>query len=68
MSKDESDTISPDKVNNVLNQLRQGSCFNIHTQSTVSFEVIEKRSNAIFIKFNPTPAPSEQMALYIGFR
>lgn len=27
MSKDESDTISPDKVNNVLNQLRQGSCF-----------------------------------------
>lgn len=25
MSKDESDTISPDKVNNVLNQLRQGS-------------------------------------------
>lgn len=39
MSKDESDTISPDKVNNVLNQLRQGSCFNIHTQSTVSFEV-----------------------------
>lgn len=50
MSKDESDTISPDKVNNVLNQLRQGSCFNIHTQSTVSFEVIEKRSNAIFIK------------------
>lgn len=43
MSKDESDTISPDKVNNVLNQLRQGSCFNIHTQSTVSFEVIENR-------------------------
>ena len=39
MSKDESDTISPDKVNNVLNQLRQGSCFNIHTWSTVSFEV-----------------------------
>lgn len=37
MSKDESDTVSPDKVNNVLNQLRQGSCFNIHTQSIVSF-------------------------------
>lgn len=33
MSKDESDTVSPDKVNNILNQLRQGSCFNIHTQS-----------------------------------
>lgn len=68
MSKDESDTISPDKVNNVLNQLRQGSCFNIHTQSTVSFEVIEKRSNAIFIKFNPTPAPSEQHGIIYRFQ
>lgn len=49
MSKDESDTISPDKVNNVLNQLRQGSCFNIHTQSTVSFEVIEKREVMLYL-------------------
>lgn len=56
MSKDESDTISPDKVNNVLNQLRQGSCFNIHTQSTV------------FIKFNPTPAPSEQHGIIYRFQ
>lgn len=68
MSKDESDTVSPDKVNNVLNQLRQGSCFNIHTQSIVSFEVIEKRSNAIFIKFNPTPAPSEQHGIIYRFQ
>lgn len=50
MSKDESDTVSPDKVNNILNQLRQGSCFNIHTQSIVSFEVIKRRSNAILIQ------------------
>lgn len=57
MSKDESDTISPDKVNNVLNQLRQGS-----------FEVIEKRSNAMFIKFNPTPAPSEQHGIIYRFQ
>lgn len=68
MSKDESDTVSPDKVNNILNQLRQGSCFNIHTQSIVSFEVIEKRSNAIFIKFNPTPAPSEQHGIIYRFQ
>lgn len=68
MSKDESDTISPDKVNNVLNQLRQGSCFNIHTQSTVSFEVTERRTNAIFIKFNPTPAPSEQHGIIYRFQ
>lgn len=68
MSKDESDTISPDKVNNVLNQLRQGSCFNIHTQSTVSFEVMKKKSNAIFIKFNPTPAPSEQHGIIYRFQ
>lgn len=68
MSKDESDTVSPDKVNNVLNQLRQGSCFNIHTQSIVSFEVIEKRSNAIFIKFNPTPAPSKQHGIIYRFQ
>lgn len=68
MSKDESDTVSPDKVNNVLNQLRQGSCFNIHTQSTVSFDVIKRRSNAIFIEFNPTPAPSEQHGIIYRFQ
>ena len=60
MSKDESDTISPDKVNNVLNQLRQGSCFNIHTQSTVSFEVIEKRSNAIPV------IPGQSISIRVG--
>ena len=63
MSKDESDTISPDKVNNVLNQLRQGSCFNIHTQSTVSFEVIEKNYIDIQIRnFGDNPIPD----FYVG--
>lgn len=32
------------------------------------FEVIEKRSNAIFIKFNPTPAPSEQHGIIYRFQ
>ena len=32
-----SDTISQDKINSVLNQLREGTAFNIHTQSPVSF-------------------------------
>ena len=33
MNKIKSDTISQDKVNSVLNQLREGTAFNIHTQS-----------------------------------
>lgn len=68
MNKIKSDTISQDKINSVLNQLREGTAFNIHTQSSVSFEVIEKRSNAIFIKFNPTPAPSEQHGIIYRFQ
>ena len=39
MNKIESDTISQDKVNSVLNQLREGTAFNIHTQSPVSFSL-----------------------------
>lgn len=68
MNKIKSDTISQDKINSVLNQLREGTAFNIHTQSPVSFEVIKKRSNAIFIKFNPTPAPSEQHGIIYRFQ
>lgn len=68
MNKIKSDTISQDKINSVLNQPREGTAFNIHTQSSVSFEVIEKRSNAIFIKFNPTPAPSEQHGVIYRFQ
>ena len=37
MNKVKSDTISQDKINSVLNQLREGTAFNIHTQSPVSF-------------------------------
>lgn len=37
MNKIKSDTISQDKINSVLNQLREGTAFNIHTQSSVSF-------------------------------
>lgn len=36
MNKIKSDTISQDKINSVLNQLREGTAFNIHTQSPVS--------------------------------
>lgn len=35
MNKIKSDTISQDKINSVLNQLREGTAFNIHTQSPV---------------------------------
>lgn len=68
MSKDESDTISPDKVNNVLNQLRQGSCFNIHTQSTVSFSFSSTSTGyepmSIWIRFDPYPASEQQGIIY----
>ena len=37
MNKVKSDTISQDKINSVLNQLREGTPFNIHTQSPVFF-------------------------------
>lgn len=35
MNKVKSDTISQDKINSVLNQLREGTAFNIHTQRYV---------------------------------
>lgn len=41
MNKIKSDTISQDKINSVLNQLREGTAFNIHTQSPVSFFVFK---------------------------
>lgn len=71
MSKDESDTISPDKVNNVLNQLREGTAFNIHTQSPVSFSFSSTSTSyepmAIWIRFDPYPAPSEQQGIIYKF-
>lgn len=49
MSKDESDTISPDKVNNVLNQLRQGSCFNIHTHMTARVTLYKTQMRMLIV-------------------
>lgn len=72
MSKDESDTVSSQKVNNVLSQLRQGSCFNIHTQSLVSFAFStsnpDKESVVVRIRFDPTPAPWEQHGIIYRFQ
>lgn len=72
MSKDESDTVSPDKVNNVLNQLREGTAFNIHTQSPVSFSFSSTSTGyepmAIWIRFDHYPAPSEQQGIIYKFQ
>lgn len=68
MSKDESDTISPDKVNNVLNQLREGTAFNIHTHSSVSFSFSSTSTGyepmTIWIRFDPYPASEQQGIIY----
>lgn len=60
MNKIESDTISQDKVNSVLNQLREGTAFNIHTQSSVSFSFsgggAGYEPKPIRIIFDPYPA------------
>lgn len=67
MNKIKSDTISQDKINSVLNQLREGTAFNIHTQSPVSFSFSSTSTGyepmAIWIRFDPYPAPSEQRDL-----
>lgn len=51
MNKIKSDTISQDKINSVLNQLREGTAFNIHTHSSVSFS-------------DPYPASEQQGIIY----
>lgn len=56
MNKIKSDTISQDKINSVLNQLREGTAFNIHTQSSVSFS------------FSSTSTGYEPMSIWIRFR
>lgn len=55
MNKVKSDTISQDKINSVLNQLREGTAFNIHTQSPVSFS------------FSSTSTGYEPMSIRITF-
>lgn len=52
MNKIKSDTISQDKINSVLNQLREGTAFNIHTQSSV------------WIRSDPYPASEQQGIIY----
>lgn len=63
MNKVKSGTISQDKINSVLNQLREGTAFNIHTHSSVSFSFSSTSTGyepmAIWIRFDPYPA-SEQ--------
>lgn len=57
MNKIKSDTISQDKINSVLNQLREGTAFNIHTQSPVSFSFSSTSTGyepmSIWIRFDP---------------
>ena len=57
--KVKSDTISQDKINSVLNQLREGTAFNIHTQSPVSFSFSSTSTGyepmSIRITFDPYP-------------
>lgn len=72
MNKIESDIISEDKVNSVLNQLREGTAFNIHTQSSVSFSFsgggAGYEPNPIRIIFDPYPAPSERQSIIYKFQ
>lgn len=68
MNKIKSNIISSDKVNSVLDQLREGTAFNIHTHSSVSFSFSKTNSGyepmTIWIRFDPYPA-SEQQGYYI---
>lgn len=72
MNKIESSTISQDKINSVLNQLGEGTAFNIHTQSSVSFSFSKSNTGyepmVIWIKFDPYPAPSEQQSIIYKFQ
>ena len=72
MNKIESSTISQDKINSVLNQLREGTAFNIHTQSSVSFSFPKSNTGyepmVIWIRFDPYPAPSEKQSIIYKFQ
>ena len=72
MNKIESSTISQDKINSVLNQLGEGTAFNIHTQSSVSFSFSKSNTGyepmAIWIKFDPYPAPSKKQSIIYKFQ
>lgn len=68
MNKIKSDTISRDKINSVLNQLREGTAFNIHTQSSVSFSFSDTSAGyepmTIWIRFDPYPTSEKQGIIY----
>lgn len=68
MNKIESSTISQDKINSVLNQLREGTAFNIHTQSPVSFSFSSTSTGyepmSIRITFDPYPTSEQQGIIY----
>lgn len=72
MNKIESSTISQDKINSVLNQLREGTAFNIHAQSSVSFSFSKSNTGyepmGIWIRFDPYPAPSEKQSIIYKFQ
>lgn len=72
MNKIESSTISQDKINSALNQLREGTAFNIHTQSSVSFSFSKSNTGyepmVIWIRFDPYPAPSEKQSIIYKFQ
>lgn len=68
MNKIKSDTISQDKINSVLNQLREGTAFNIHTHSSVSFSFSSTSAGyepmTIWIRFDPYPTSEQQGIIY----
>lgn len=57
-----------DKINSVLNQLREGTAFNIHTHSSVSFSFSTTSTGyepmTIWIRFDPYPASEQQGIIY----
>lgn len=59
MNKIKSDTISQDKINSVLNQLREGTAFNIHSSTSTGYEPM-----TIWIRFDPYPASEQQGIIY----
>ena len=66
MNKIKSDTISQDKINSVLNQLREGTAFNIHSSVSFSFSSTSTgyEPMAIWIRFDPYPASEQQGIIY----
>lgn len=70
MNKVKSDTISQDKINSVLNQLREGTAFNIHTHSFLfRFQALlpVTKSMTIWIRFDPYPQVNNRV-LYTSFQ